>query len=165
MRRSARESLMARETSRSDRNARSARVQIAYEVDVDGVLRRKELPFVIGVLADFSGKPAEPPPKLRDRKFIDVSRENFDAVLKSMKPRLAFFVENKLTNDDSRLAVELRFERLEDFEPDQIVTQVEPLRKLVEARRQLSALRAAIARDARRGGTLRRMLADRTRPA
>src|SRR5437660_12848403 len=120
---------MARDTNRSDR-ARSARVQITYDLEVDGEMRRKELPFVIGVLGDFSGQPLAPLPKLRDRKFVDVNRDNFDAVLKGAKPRLAFRVPNRLTSDESKLAIELQFQTLEDFEPDAVVRQVEALRKL-----------------------------------
>ena len=102
----------------------------------------KELPFVVGVLADLSGKPDEPLPRLRDRKFVDIDRDNFNDVMKGMKPRIAFKVDNKLTNDDSKMAVELRFNDIEDFEPEKVVNQVEPLKKLLEVRRQLSDLLA-----------------------
>jgi type VI secretion system protein ImpB len=100
----------------------------------------KELPFVLGVLGDFSGKPDEPLPRMKDRKLIEIDRDNFDKVLAGMKPRLAFSVENKLTDDGGKLGVDLRFNSMEDFEPDQVVQQVEPLRKLVAARRKLSDL-------------------------
>jgi type VI secretion system protein ImpB len=102
----------------------------------------KELPFVMGVLADLSGKPAEPPAKVRDRKFVEIDRDNFDAVMRGMKPRLAFRVGNELTGDDSQMAVELNFGSIEDFEPEQVAKQVEPLRKLLETRIQLQALLA-----------------------
>src|SRR5438132_4946545 len=111
---------------------RAPRVQITYDVETDGAIEMKELPFVAGVLADLSGKPDEPLPRLRDRKFIEIDRDNFNSVLKGMKPRLALRVDNKLTNDDSQLAVELRFQSMDDFEPEQVVNQVEPLRKLLE---------------------------------
>ena len=121
---------------------RSPRVQITYDVETDGAIELKELPLVVGVLSDLSGKPEEPLPRLRDRKFVDIDRDNFDAVMRGMKPRLAYRVDNRLTNDDTKLSVELRFNSLEDFEPEQVARQVEPLRKLLETRVQLAALLA-----------------------
>lgn len=121
---------------------RPPRVHISYEVETGGAIEMKELPFVVGVLGDFSGKPVDPLPRLRDRKFVDIDRDNFDSVLAGMKPRLAFQVDNKLQDDGSKLGVELKFNSLDDFHPDQIAQQVEPLRKLVEARRNLSDLLA-----------------------
>ncbi|MGH9760799.1 MAG: type VI secretion system contractile sheath small subunit [Blastocatellia bacterium] len=119
---------------------RPPRVHITYDVELGGAIEQKELPFVVGVLGDFSGKPEQPLPRLKDRKFVEVDRDNFDQVLAGMKPRLALRVDNKLANDESKMRVELRFESLEDFEPDKVAQQVEPLRKLVEARRHLSDL-------------------------
>ena len=119
---------------------RSPRVHITYDVEVGGAIEVKELPFVVGVLGDFSGKPDQPLPRVRDRKFVEIDRDNFDQVLAGMKPRLAYRVDNKLTDDGSKLNVELRFNSMQDFEPDQVVRQVEPLRKLVEARQRLSDL-------------------------
>ncbi len=119
---------------------RPPRVHITYDVEVGGAIEMKELPFVVGVLGDFSGKPEQPLGRLRDRKFVEIDRDNFDQVLAGMKPRLAYRVDNKLTDSDSTVGVELKFNSIEDFEPDQVVQQVEPLRKLVEARRRLSDL-------------------------
>lgn len=119
---------------------RAPRVHITYDVEVGDAIEMKEIPFVVGVLADLSGKPDEPLPKLKDRKFVEIDRDNFDNVLAAMKPRVAYRVENKLTGDDSKLAVELRFKSLDDFHPEQIVQQVTPLKKLVEARGRLSDL-------------------------
>jgi type VI secretion system protein ImpB len=121
---------------------RSPRVHITYDVETGGAIEMKEIPFVMGVLADLSGKPDEPLPRLRDRKLVEIDRDNFHEVLKGMKPRLAFRVDNKLTNDDTKLAVELRFQHLDDFSPERVAQQVEPLRKLIEVRRQLSSLLA-----------------------
>jgi type VI secretion system protein ImpB len=121
---------------------RPPRVHITYDVEVGGAIEMKELPFVVGVLSDLSGKPDEPLPRLKDRKFVEIDRDNFNAVLKGMKPRLAYRVDNKLTSDDTKLAVELRFNNLDDFEPEQVVKQVEPLRKLLDVRQQLSGLLA-----------------------
>ncbi|HYO62040.1 MAG TPA: type VI secretion system contractile sheath small subunit [Pyrinomonadaceae bacterium] len=120
---------------------RSPRVHITYDVQVGDAIEMKELPFVMGVLGDFSGKPDEPLPPVKDRKFIEIDRDNFDTVLAGMKPRLAYRVDNKLTGD-GKLNVELRFKSLDDFTPDRVVQQVEPLRKLVEARQRLSDLLA-----------------------
>jgi len=121
---------------------RPPRVHITYDVEIGDAIELKELPFVVGVLADLSGKPDEALPRLRDRKFVDIDRDNFNDVLKGMKPRLAYKVDNKLTNDESKMGVELRFNNLDDFEPEQVVNQVEPLRKLLEIRKQLSDLLA-----------------------
>ena len=119
---------------------RSPRVHITYDVEIGGAIENKELPFVLGVLGDFSGMPEEQLPRVRDRKFVEIDRDNFDQVLAAMKPRLAYRVDNKLTNDGSKMGVELRFKSLDDFHPDNVVQQVEPLHKLVEARKKLSDL-------------------------
>ncbi|MDP2604626.1 MAG: type VI secretion system contractile sheath small subunit [Deltaproteobacteria bacterium] len=121
---------------------RPPRVHITYDVEVGDAIQMKELPFVVGVLADLSGRPDEPLPPVKDRKLVDIDRDNFDAVLKGMKPRVAYRVDNKLADDDSKLGVELRFNGMQDFEPEQVVNQVEPLRKLAEARKKLSDLMA-----------------------
>lgn len=119
---------------------RAPRVHITYDVEIGDAIEMKEIPFAVGVLADLSGKPDEPLPKLKNRKFIEIDRDNFDTVLQGMKPRLAFNVDNKLTGDDTKMGVDLRFKSLDDFHPDRVVQQVEPLRKLVEARTRLSEL-------------------------
>src|ERR671938_1498833 len=104
---------MARESTQHklDR-VRAPRVHITYDVEVGGAIELKELPFVVGVLGDFSGKPDEPLPRVKDRKLIEIDRDNFDQVLASQKPRLAYRVDNKLTNDGSKLAVDLRFKSM-----------------------------------------------------
>jgi type VI secretion system protein ImpB len=121
---------------------RPPRVHITYDVEIGDAIVMKELPFVVGVLADLAGKPDEPLPLLRDRKFVDIDRDNFNEVLRGAKPRLAFRVDNKLTDDDTKLGIELRFANMDDFEPERIVRQVEPLRKLLEIRRELKGLLA-----------------------
>jgi type VI secretion system protein ImpB len=121
---------------------RSPRVHITYDVEVGGAIEQKELPFVLGVLGDYSGMPDEDLGLVKDRKFVEIDRDTFDTVLSGMKPRLSYRVANKLADDGSMLGVELRFNKLEDFHPDQVVKQVEPLRKLVEARQKLSDLRS-----------------------
>jgi type VI secretion system protein ImpB len=133
-------------------------VHITYEVEVGDAIEMKELPFVMGVLGDFSGKPEQPLPRIRDRKFVEVDRDNFDAVLAGMKPRLTLQAENKLANDGSKLGVELKFNSMADFEPDQLVQQVEPLRRLVEARQNLSDLLAKMDGNDKLGDLLQDVL-------
>jgi type VI secretion system protein ImpB len=121
---------------------RPPRVQITYDVEVGGAIELKELPFVVGVMGDFVGKPEEPLPAIKNRKFVEIDPDNFNQVLAGMKPRVAFSVDNKMQDDGSKVGVDLKFNNIEDFEPDNIVQQVEPLRKLVEARQKLSDLRS-----------------------
>ena len=124
------------------KRVRPPRVNITYEVEIGGAQVMKELPFVVGVISDLSGQPKDPLPRLKDRKFVEIDRDNFDDVLKSMKPRVALRVDNTLKGDGSELSVELNFEKLSDFEPEAIVRQVEPLRKLLEVRGQLKDLQS-----------------------
>ena len=125
---------------------RPPRVNISYEVETGGAIELKELPFVMGVLGDFTGQPVEPLAKLKDRKFVDVTPDNFDEVLASMKPHLAFTVENKLSEDPEagKLGVDLHFESLDDFAPDQVARQVKPLREMLELRTKLADLRGTL---------------------
>nr|WP_319490562.1 type VI secretion system contractile sheath small subunit [uncultured Desulfobacter sp.] len=119
---------------------RAPRVQITYDVEKGDAIEMKEIPFVMGVLSDLSGKPEQPLPKLKERKFVEIDRDNFNNVLKGMAPRLAYRVDNKLTDEDTAIAVELKFESMEDFHPEKVARQVEPIRKLVEAREKLTGL-------------------------
>ncbi|MEW5979693.1 MAG: type VI secretion system contractile sheath small subunit [Acidobacteriota bacterium] len=141
---------------------RPPRVHITYDVEVGGAIETKELPFVVGVLGDYSGQPAEPLPRVRDRKFIEIDRDNFDSVLSGMKPRLALRVDNKLTNDGSKMGVELRFNSMADFEPDQVVQQVEPLKKLVQGRQRLSDLLSKMDGNDKLEGILQDILQNST---
>ena len=118
---------------------RAPRVQIEYDVELYGAAKKVQLPFVMGVLADLSGKPAEPLPPVADRKFLEIDVDNFDSRMKSMKPRVQFTVPNSLTGEGN-LAVEMTFESMDDFSPEAIANKVEPLKKLLEARQQLSNL-------------------------
>jgi type VI secretion system protein ImpB len=122
---------------------RPPRVQITYDVEVGDAIEVKELPFVMGVLGDFTGQPTEPLAKLKDRKFVEVTPDNFDAVIENMKPHLAFSVENKLSNDPNagNLKVDLNFKSMDDFAPENVARQVGPLRELLELRGRLSDLR------------------------
>ena len=133
---------MAKEsTQKKLSRVRPPRVQITYDVEVGDAIETKELPFVLGVLGDYSGNPKEALPKLKDRKFVDIDRDNFDDVLKGVAPRLQVRVENQLKKDDTQMGVELNFTKLEDFEPQNVVNQIDPLKKLLEARTRLSDLR------------------------
>jgi predicted component of type VI protein secretion system len=109
---------MAESVHRKLERVRPPRVHITYDVEIGDAIQMKEIPFVMGVLGDFSGSPAEALPRLKDRKFVEVTPDNFDDVLKSMKPRLQYKVENKLSEEAGKIGVELKFESLDDFSPD-----------------------------------------------
>ena len=133
---------MAREsTQKKLSRVRPPRVQITYDVEIGDAIETKELPFVLGVLGDYSGNPKMPLPKMKDRKFVEVDRDNFDEVLKGMAPRLNLRVDNRLANDETKLGVELEFSRLDDFEPHKVVNQVAPLKELLDIRTRLADLR------------------------
>jgi len=125
---------------------RPPRVHVTYDVEVGNAIEVKELPFVMGVLGDFTGQPTEPLARLKDRKFVEVNPDNFDSVLSGMKPHLAFSVANKLIDgpDAGQLKVDLTFNALEDFDPEQVAKQVPPLNKLLELRTKLSDLKASL---------------------
>jgi type VI secretion system protein ImpB len=122
------------------KKVRKPRVHITYDVETEGAQEVKELPFVAGVLGDFSGDPTEPLKPLKDRKFVQVDRDNFDQVMRRMSPGLKMRVENTLKGDGSEMPVELKFNSLDDFEPGRIVEQVAPLKKLMETRNKLRDL-------------------------
>jgi type VI secretion system protein ImpB len=138
---------MARESTQHklDR-VRSPRVHITYDVETGGAIELKELPFVVGVLGDFTGQPTEPLPKLKERKFTEVNPDNFDSVLEGMKPHLAFSVENKLSDepDAPNLKVDLNFKSMDDFEPENVARQVKPLKELLDLRQRLADLRGSL---------------------
>jgi len=118
---------------------RKPRVHLTYDVEVGGAIQVKELPFVMGVLADLSGKPAQPLAPVDDRKFLDIDVDNFDSRMKALKPRAAFQVPNTLTGEGN-ISVELTFESMDDFSPAAVAQKVDALSKLLEARQQLSNL-------------------------
>src|SRR6516165_7700483 len=137
---------------------RKPRVHITYEVETEGARVLRELPFVMGVLGDFSGKPTQPLKPLRDRKFIMIDRDNFDEVMAKMTPGLEFRVANTLKGDGSELAVQMQFNSLEDFDPDRVVQKVEPLRKLLETRDKLRDLLTKVDRSDELENLLERIL-------
>ena len=127
---------------------RKPRVHIKYEVETEGAVVEKELPFVVGVLADLSGNnPTEQLKPMKDRRFIQIDRDNIDDVMARMTPGLAFKVNNTLKGDGSQMAVELKFNSMDDFEPGKVVQQVEPLRKLLETRNKLRDLLTKVDRS------------------
>jgi type VI secretion system protein ImpB len=133
---------MSDSTQKKIGRVRPPRVQITYDVETGGAVEKKELPFLIGVLADLSGKrdPERPLPKLKDRRFVEVDRDNFNEVMTGIAPHLAFQVPNVLQNDGSNLAVSLTFTEIDDFEPVQVLKQVSGLKELYAARRRLTDL-------------------------
>ena len=125
---------------------RPPRVHISYDVEVGNAIELKELPFVMGVLGDFTGQPEEPLARLKERKFVEITLDNFDAVLASMKPHLAFTVENKLSEeaDAGKIGVNLHFKSMDDFEPANVAKQIKPLKELLDLRSKLSDLRGSL---------------------
>lgn len=135
---------MAESTQKKLSRVRAPRVHITYDVELGGAIEKKELPMVMGVLGDFTGHPTEPLARLKDRKFVEVTPDNFDDVLASMKPHLQITVENRLSEDGGKIAADLHFRSLDDFAPDRVAAQVEPLRRLMELRTQLADLRGSL---------------------
>lgn len=139
---------------------RKPRVHITYQVETEGAKVQKELPFVVGVLGDFSGKPTQPLKPLKDRKFVQIDRDNINEVMARMTPGLSFRVENTLKGDGSELSVDLKFNSMEDFEPSRIVEQVEPLKKLLETRDKLRDLLTKVDRSDELEGLLEKILKE-----
>lgn len=124
---------------------RPPRVQLTYDVEIGDAIEKKELPFVVGVVADLAGQSLIEQPKLKDRKFVSIDRDNIDDVMKGVQPRAAFQVENKLDERGGTFAVDLTFTSMESFSPEAVVDQIEPLRKLLDARSKLADLRNKMA--------------------
>lgn len=139
---------------------RPPRVQITYDVEIGGAIEKKELPLVIGVLADLSGKPETAPAKLKERGFVEIDRDNFNDVMASIGPRLAFSMENKLTGDGSYVNAELKFRSMDDFGPVNLIEQVPALKKLFAARNRLSDLLAKLDGNDELDDTLQQIVND-----
>ena len=154
---------MAESVQQKLKRVRAPRVHITYDVETEGAQVRKELPFVVGVIGDFSGKPYEPQKPLRDRKFTQIDRDNFDDVMQRMTPGAEFKVENTLAGDDSLLPVSLKFKSIDDFEPGAIVDQVVPLRKLLAVRNKLRDLMSKVDRSDELEGLLEQVLQDKSK--
>ncbi|HMD71520.1 MAG TPA: type VI secretion system contractile sheath small subunit [Bryobacteraceae bacterium] len=146
---------------------RPPRVQITYDVEVGDAIEIKELPFVMGVMGDFSGQPTEPQARLKDRKFVEVNPDNFDSVLANMKPHLAYSVENKLSEDPNagNLKVNLDFKSMDDFSPENVARQVGPLRELLELRDRLRDLRGNMQGNDKLEELLREAVTDKDKLA
>ena len=129
------------------KRVRPPRVHITYDVETEGAVVQKDLPFVVGVLGDFSGDPTEPLKPLKDRKFVQIDRDNFNEVMNRMTPGLNLKVENTLKGDGSEMGVQLKFKSLDDFAPANVVKQVDPLRKLLETRDKLRDLLTKVDRS------------------
>ena len=140
---------------------RAPRVQIEYDVELYGAEKKVQLPFVMGVLSDLSGKPSEPLPPVAERKFLDVDVDNFDARMKAMKPRVAFQVPNTLTGEGN-LAVDITFESMDDFSPAAVARKVGALGRLLEARTQLANLATYLDGKNRAEDLVARALSDPT---
>lgn len=123
---------------------RPPRVNITYDVQVGDAIEKRDLPFVVGVMADLSGMPDKPLPPIAKRKFVAVDRDNINDVMKKIEPHLAFKVANRLNEDDTKMNVDLRFETMDDFQPARIAQQITPLRKLLELRNSLANLRSSL---------------------
>jgi type VI secretion system protein ImpB len=137
---------------------RPPRVQITYDVQVGDAIEKRDLPFVVGVMADLSGMPEKPLPAIAKRKFIAIDRDNVNDVMKKIGPRLAFKVPNRLSEDDTKLNVELRFESMDDFEPAKVAQQITPLRKLLELRNSLANLRSTLIGNEKLDNLLQEMI-------
>ena len=137
---------------------RPPRVHITYDVQVGDAIEKRDIPFVVGVLADLSGTPDKPLPPIAKRKFVSVDRDNINDVMKKIEPRLVFRVPNRLNEDDTKLNVELRFESMDDFQPARIAEQVTPLRKLLELRNSLANLRSNM--NDKLDGLVQKMIQD-----
>lgn len=137
---------------------RPPRVHITYDVETGGAIEKRELPFVVGVLADLSGMPEKPLGPIAKRKFVSIDRDNINDVMKQIGPRLAFKVDNRLTEDDTRLNVELRFENMDDFQPAKIAQQITPLKKLLDLRNSLANLRSSLIGNEKLDNLLQEMI-------
>jgi len=142
------------------KRVRKPRVHLTYDVETGGAAIQRELPFVVGVMGDFSGNPATPLKSLKDRKFVQIDRDNFDSVMASMTPELHFKVDNKITGDGSQMQVDLKFNSMKDFDPANVAKQVEPLRKLLETRGKLTDLLSKVDRSEDLEALLERVLQD-----
>jgi type VI secretion system protein ImpB len=137
---------------------RKPRVHIKYEVETEGAVIERELPFVVGVMGDFSGNPTEPLRPLKDRKFVQIDRDNFNDVMSRIAPELNFKVKNTLANDDSEFAVNLKFKSMDDFDPAQVAEKIPALKSLIETRNKLRDLMTKIDRSDALEGLLEKVL-------
>ncbi|MFO1052659.1 MAG: type VI secretion system contractile sheath small subunit [Planctomycetota bacterium] len=140
------------------KRVRKPRVHITYDVETGGAQVQRELPFVVGVMGDFSGNPEQPLRPLKDRKFVQIDRDNFNDVMAKTAPELNYKVENTIAGDGSEMAVKLKFKSMDDFSPANVANQIEPLRKLIETRAKLNDLMAKVDRSEDLEGILEKVL-------
>jgi len=152
---------MAQSFQHRRKRQRPARVNLTYDVETGGAMEKRELPFVMGVMSDLSGDGADQLPEIEKRKFTEITPDNFDKVLKGMKPKLAYTVDNKLEPDsEDKIGIELNFEKFDDFSPERIAEQVEPLKQLLDKRRDLGDLKAKLASNRKLTKELQHALDD-----
>ena len=137
---------------------RPPRVHITYDVQVGDAIEKRDLPFVVGVMADLSGMTEKALPSIAKRKFVSVDRDNINEVMKKIGPRLAFKVPNRLSEDDTKINCELRFESMDDFQPAKVAQQITPLRKLLELRNSLANLRSSLIGNEKLDNLLQEMI-------
>lgn len=140
------------------KRVRKPRVHITYDVETGGAQVQRELPFVVGVLGDFSGNPEQPLKPLKDRKFVQIDRDNFDDVMAKVAPEINMKVENTIAGDGSQLPVSLKFKSLADFDPAKVAEQVEPLKRLMETRAKLNDLMTKVDRSEQLEALLEKVL-------
>lgn len=152
---------MAESFQQRRKRQRPTRVNLVYEVETGGAMVKRELPFIMGVMSDLSGDGADDLPEIADRQFVEIKPDNFDKVLKGMKPRLTYAVDNKLEADsEDKLGVELKFESFDDFSPERVAQQVDPLRKLMEKRQDLADLKSKLATNRNLNKAIQAALGD-----
>jgi type VI secretion system protein ImpB len=152
---------MAESFQQRRKRQRPTRVNLVYEVETGGAMVKRELPFIMGVMADLSGDGADDLPDIADREFVEIKPDNFDKVLRGMKPRLTYAVDNKLDPDsEEKIGVELKFESFEDFSPEKVAQQVEPLRQLLNKRQELSDLKGKLATNRKLNKAIQQALGD-----
>lgn len=140
------------------KRVRKPRVHISYDVETNGAQQKVELPFVVGVMGDYSGDNVEDKKSLKDRKFVNIDRDNFDTSMNKIAPKLNFRVDNKLSSEGGEVSVNLQFNSIDDFSPESIANQVEPLRKLLDARNKLRDLMSKADRSEELEGLLEQIL-------
>lgn len=152
---------MAESFQQRRKRQRPTRVNLVYEVETGGAMVKRELPFIMGVMSDLSGDGADELPDIADRQFVEIKPDNFDKVLKGMKPKLTFAVDNKLDPDsEEKIGVELNFESFDDFSPENVAQQVDPLRQLLEKRQELSDLKGKLATNRKLNKAIQEALGD-----
>jgi len=152
---------MAESFQQRRKRQRPTRVNLVYEVETGGAMVKRELPFIMGVMSDLSGDGADDLPDIAEREFVEIKPDNFDKVLRGMKPRLTYAVDNKLDPDsEEKIGVELKFESFEDFSPERVAQQVEPLRQLLNKRQELSDLKGKLATNRKLNKAIQQALGD-----